>query len=302
MTRMRFAVLDLGSSSFHLLVADANSDGNITPILRERSMLNLGLRLVGRGRMPRREAEEAAFTIERFRDLAARADVDRVLPVATSALRDASNRDELTEALERAAGAPVRFIDGVEEARLVFAGVKASVSLDRGPVAVMDLGGGSLEIAIGDRKGLRWATSLPLGAARLAGTCVRNDPLTRAERREIRRRVLAGLQPSLEEIAAIGPVRFVACGGTARALARLATASKWPNPPASVNQFTLSAEEITEFGRMLSTSSRGQRLALPGSDERRVDLLPTGALILSTAFAALRADRVTVSEWGLREV
>jgi exopolyphosphatase/guanosine-5'-triphosphate,3'-diphosphate pyrophosphatase len=131
--------MDLGSSSFHLLVADASVDGIITPVMRERVMLNLGLRSARTGRLSKAAARKAADTVVRFRELAARAGAERVLPVATSALRDSANRAELSGMLERSAGTPVRFVDGAEEARLTFAGIRASVALGDGSTLALDL-------------------------------------------------------------------------------------------------------------------------------------------------------------------
>lgn len=144
----RFAVLDLGSTTFQLLVADADRDGSLTPVLRDRVVLNLGRVLAEETRIPDEVAGRAAETARRLRDLAARTGADHLVPLATSALRDSPDREELEELFEGAIGAPVRFIDGREEAWLTFAGVAASVALGEGTTLLLDLGGGSLEVAL----------------------------------------------------------------------------------------------------------------------------------------------------------
>lgn len=297
----RFAVLDLGSTTFQLLVADADPEGSLTPVLRDRVVLNLGLILADEGRIPPDVASRAADTAGRLRDIATRAGAEEVVPIATSALRDSPNRDELGALLEAGVGMPVRFVDGREEARLTFAGVAASVALGPGPTLLLDLGGGSLEVALGDSAGLRWGTSLPVGAGRVTGLLVRSDPPTRAERKSVRAAVEEAVAPVARDVADAAPARCVASGGTAGALARLLAARRWSSPPASLNQFAVSVEDLRALTRELAGLSLDERLRLPGIDERRAELLPAGGWILTTAALALGADELVHSEWGLRE-
>jgi exopolyphosphatase/guanosine-5'-triphosphate,3'-diphosphate pyrophosphatase len=297
----RFAVLDLGSTTFQLLVADADADGSLTPVLRDRVVLNLGLVLADRGRIPADVAARAADTAGRLREIATRAGAGTIVPIATSALRDSPNRRELGELLEAAVAMPVRFIDGREEARLTFAGVAASVALGPGRTLLLDLGGGSLEVALGGDLGLVWGTSLPIGAGRLTGLLVGSDPPSRAERKAVRAAVEDAIATVADAVLRAEPVRCVASGGTAGALARLIAARRWSSPPASLNQFAVQVEELREVTRELAGVSLQERLRLPGIDERRAELLPAGGWILGAAASALGATELVHSEWGLRE-
>jgi len=162
MGAVRLAALDLGSTTFQLLVADTDGEGSLTPLIRDRVVLNLGVALGADGHIPDGLAIRAAETVLRFRNVAERTGADRLIAVGTSALRDAPNADELARALEPAAGVAIRFIDGREEARLMFAGIRASVTLGPGATLFLDLGGGSLEVAVADDT-LRWGESLPIG-------------------------------------------------------------------------------------------------------------------------------------------
>ncbi len=297
----RLAVLDLGSTTFQLLVADAGPDGSLTPVLRDRVVTNLGLVLAGRGRIPTDVAERAAETARWLNGIAVRTGAERVLPIATSALRDSPNRKELATLLHDAVGRRVRFIDGREEARLTYTGVAASVAIGAGSTLLLDLGGGSLEVALADEGGLRWGTSLPVGAGRLTGQLVRHDPPTRAERKQIRTAVEDAVSRIAGDVEAARPRRCIASGGTAGALARLISARRWPSPPASLNQFVVTVEELRELTRELSGLTLAERLRLPGIDERRAELLPAGGWILTAAAGALGASELVHSEWGLRE-
>jgi exopolyphosphatase/guanosine-5'-triphosphate,3'-diphosphate pyrophosphatase len=297
----RFAVLDLGSTTFQLLVADADVDGALTPVLRDRVLLNLGRVLAGHGQIPDAVAARAAETARRLTDVAIRMGAERVLPVATSALRDSPDRDELAALLEGATGFTVRFIDGREEARLTFAGVTASVALGAWPTLLLDLGGGSLEVALADDTGLRWGRSLPVGAGRLTGQLVRHDPASSAERKAVRSAVREAVGPLVGEVRDASPVRCVASGGTAGALARVIAARRWSVPPSSLNQFEISVADLRELTRELAGLTLAERLRVPGIDERRAELLPAGGWVLTTAASELGAKRLVHSEWGLRE-
>src|SRR5262245_3474371 len=272
----RFAVLDLGSTTFQLLVADAEDDGSLTPILRDRVVLNLGRVLAEEERIPDDVAARAAETARRLTDIAARTGADRLVALATSALRDSPDRAELEDLFDEAIGMPVRFIDGREEARLTFAGVAASVALGEGTTLLLDLGGGSLEVALADEGGLRWGRSLPVGAGRLTGMLVSNDPPTKEERKAVRLAAESAVKPLVPKVERAEPVRCIASGGTAGALARVLAAERWGSPPASLNQFEVTVSDLRDLTQELSTLPLDERLRVPGMDARRAELLPAG--------------------------
>jgi exopolyphosphatase/guanosine-5'-triphosphate,3'-diphosphate pyrophosphatase len=298
---MRCAVLDLGSTSFQLLVTDADPDGTLTHVLRDRVILNLGADVAATGRVPDEMLDRALEIVSRFRDVAERSGAERVLPVATAAFREAANLPWISKALRGALGVPIDILAGDEEARCTVTGIRASIALSRGPWLAFDLGGGSLEIALVDDGRIVWTDSFPLGAARLWRTMVAGDPMTRSERRELRALVAELLTPAVAASGAQPDLPCVIAGGTAGAVVRLLAARRWPEPPTSLNQFEVSAVALHDVARMLCTSTSEERLALPGIDERRADLLPTGAVVLSAALGAFGATAATHSEWGLRE-
>ena len=175
---MRIAAIDLGTNSFHLLAVDAHPDGTFVPLVREKEMLRLGDAVSRDGRISDRLMEEAVAAVRRFGAMAAGVGCEEVVACATSAVREADNGSELVDRIAAETGVTPRVISGRDEARLIFAAVRASVLLDPGPALCFDLGGGSLEIMVGDRAGLLWSTSLKLGVARLTAELVESDPLS----------------------------------------------------------------------------------------------------------------------------
>jgi exopolyphosphatase/guanosine-5'-triphosphate,3'-diphosphate pyrophosphatase len=300
--KLRVAVFDLGSTSFHLLVADTAPSGEIHRVLRERTMLRLGAAIVERGRIPGKVGRRAVETARALRRHADRAEADLLLPVATSALRDAENGPDLVKQLGEALGVPVRILSGEQEARLIAAAFRRRVPLPPGPHLGLDLGGGSLELALGDdQEDVRWEATLRLGAARLHRELVTRDPMGRKAERAIRGRVRDLLAPFRPEVACSAPRLCVATGGTVSALARLVVARRSSWPVRTVSQLFLPRQELAAVARDLMVSTHDERLLTPGMSKQRADILPTGAAILDEATAQLGLDGLTVSDWGLRE-
>ena len=173
---MRIAALDLGSNSFHLLVADAHPDGTFEPLVQEKEILRLADNVTRNGRIGEEAADQAVEVVSRFRALAESVDAHEIVACATSALREAEDSAALVDRIEGEAGVRVEVISGKEEARLIFAAVRASVVIDPAPALALDLGGGSLELMVGDQLGLAWSKSVKLGVGRLSAELVRDDP------------------------------------------------------------------------------------------------------------------------------
>ena len=299
--KLRVGVIDLGSTSFHLLVADATPSGEIRRVLREREMLRLGALMARGGSIPEPVCARAIEVARQLRRHAAEARVKRLIPVATAALRDARNGRQLARRIGEVLGTPVRVLSGQEEARLMFAAFRQRLAVRDGPALGIDLGGGSLELALGDDRDIHWEATLPLGVARLHGELVSADPMSREARDAIRSRVrssLAGVARRLERRRVLD---CVGAGGTLSALARRIVTRRTSWPARAVNQLFLPIAELREVAAELVASTHAQRLRMPGLQKPRADLLPTGAVVLETLASELGLDGITVSDWGLRE-
>jgi exopolyphosphatase/guanosine-5'-triphosphate,3'-diphosphate pyrophosphatase len=297
----RLAVLDLGSTSFHLLVADATPVGDIRRVVRERTMLRLGAVMANGGRVPEDVCLRALEAARALRDVAVEARADRLLPVATAALRETENGADLARRIGEVVGAPVRILSGEEEARLMFAAFRRRVPRTFGTTLGIDLGGGSLELALGDADSLSWEVTLPLGVTRLHGELVRSDPMTAREARAVRRRVEEQLAPCRKSLARRRPATCVATGGSVGALGRLVATRRTSWPRRSVSQLFVPQRELIEVADELVHSSHAERLRMPGIARQRIDLLPTGAVVLASLVDVLGLEGFTVSDWGLRE-
>lgn len=297
---VRIAVLDMGSTSFTLLIADASADGSLRAVVGEKVMLRLGAVMAQDGTIPASVCERAISVADQLHAVAEREKAELFLPVATAAMRDASNGPVLSAAIGDAIGTPVRLLSGEEEARLIFRAFRSRLELGDTPALGLDLGGGSLELALGTGRRIQREITLPLGAVRLQGELMQSDPVARRDAKAVRRRVREALEGHQRAFGAPDG-EAIATGGTVRALARLlrerAGGEGGDVPPAQ----RVSRGEIQTLCDDLVGSTHRERLAMRGVRRQRADLLPTGAVILDALAEELGIEHFTVCDWGLRQ-
>jgi exopolyphosphatase / guanosine-5'-triphosphate,3'-diphosphate pyrophosphatase len=278
------ACIDIGSNTTRLLVAEPQA-AHLRELMTQRVFTRLGKSLRKTGRLPDEKIEEtarvAATQARHARDLGA----DSVVIVATAAIRDAANSDELVHAVETAAGIRPRVLSDEEEARLAFVGASRALSTPvEGSLSVVDVGGGSTEIAVGTLDGgVSWCESFRIGSGFLAESYLQSDPPAASELEAVR----AHATGVFEGLRAPAVDRAVACGGSATSLRRLAGAE-------------LSHEPLERAIRVLASAPAaeiGERFEL---DPERVRLLPAGVLILEAISDCLGLP-LTIVGGGIRE-
>jgi exopolyphosphatase/guanosine-5'-triphosphate,3'-diphosphate pyrophosphatase len=296
----RIAALDLGSNSFHLLVADVGEDGTITPVLRQKEMLRLGSTVAATGSVGQR-VDDVLASLRRLTGLIESTGATQTVACATAALRDADDGDAVLARIATELGLDVRVISGLEEAALIFEAVRASVVLNPSPALCLDLGGGSLEITIGTVDGLLWSVSLPLGVARLTAQAVEQDPPSKRDVKRVRAAVASELDPVLDQITALEPKMLVGTSGTLSDLAAIAVHQRTGVLPASLNQVVVTREELEDVHALLSAMTVTERQEVPGLEPRRAEVVVAGSTLLLTAMEAFGLDTLTIGEWALRE-
>jgi exopolyphosphatase/guanosine-5'-triphosphate,3'-diphosphate pyrophosphatase len=298
---VRIAALDLGSNSFHLIVVEAHADGSFETLLREKDVLRLAESVATTHRIPPDKVEAAIESIGRMRAHGEAMDVDEWVVYATSALREALNGAEVVEQIERETGVGINVITGLDEARLIFAAVRASVLLDKPPAICIDQGGGSLEVSVGDASGMLWATSLKLGAARLTAEFIMSDPPHPDDLARMRDRATVLLSPVAAATNRFRPGMLVGTSGTLGSLARLAAPRIAAATPNALHQLTVTAKELERVHHDMQTLSIAERRSIDGLDARRADIMAAGSVVLQVAMELFGFDELTVSEWSMRE-
>ncbi|HVV36565.1 MAG TPA: Ppx/GppA phosphatase family protein [Acidimicrobiales bacterium] len=298
---MRIAALDLGSNSFHLIVVEAHADGHFETLLREKDVLRLAESVATTHRIPPDKVDAAIESISRMRAHGEAIGVDEWVVYATSALREAENGAEVVDLIEQETGVGIQVITGLDEARLIFAAVRASVLIDKPPAVCIDQGGGSLEVSVGDASGMLWATSLKLGAARLTAEFMTSDPPDPIELTRVRDRARALLGPVAQATKRFRPGMLVGTSGTLTSLARLAAPTIATATPNALHQLTVTAKELERVHKDMQTMTVAERRSIEGLDARRADIMPAGSVVLQVAMELFGFDELTVSEWSMRE-
>ena len=280
---MRAAVLDIGSNTARLLVAEVRKD-RIVPVREESVYLGLGREILVNGSVGPAKLGETAEVTRTFSKLARKCGADEIDVIVTAPGRQAGNPEELLSTVARASGTVARILSAREEGELAYEGALAGEDVGGRRVAVCDVGGGSTEIVVGDGgRPSFWCASVDLGSLRLTAACLGGDPpsgkaIAAAERLAVD--LFAEVEPPVAELA-------LAVGGSARALAKIA------GPILGEGELTAALG--------LSGSKRAAKVARTfGIDEQRARVLPAGAIVLREVTRRLGRP-LRLARGGLRE-
>jgi exopolyphosphatase/guanosine-5'-triphosphate,3'-diphosphate pyrophosphatase len=293
-------VLDIGSNTVHLLVVDAHQGAAPLPAWKSKISLRLAEHLGADGRIDDHALHELLAFAGQARQTAEDLGVTEFLAFATSAVRDAPNGLEVLAAVRERTGIEVEVLSGEEEARLTFLAVRRWFGWSAGRILVLDIGGGSLELASGADEEPDVALSLPLGAGRLTRDLLDGDPPGEEAVREARRVVRASLGTVIGRLLRAGEPRIcVATSKTFRQLARIAGAA--PSNDGYFVRRTLSRDDVRAWVPKLAAMTAAERTRLPGVSDSRAAQLLAGAIVAESAMDLLGVEELEIGPWALRE-
>ena len=297
---MRLGVLDVGSNTVHLLVVDAHRGAHPTPMHSEKTVLRLAEQITKNGELSKSGAETLVDAVETAKASAERLGCQDLMAFATSAVREARNSAKVLRKVKDETGVDLRALSGVDEARLTFLAVRRWFGWSAGQLLVLDIGGGSLEVAMGIDEEPEFAESLPIGAGRITRTRFAHDPPTRSELVA----TSAWLEDQLTGLAKkVGkfdpPDRVVATSKTFRSLARLTGAA--PSAAGPRVGRTLSDTALRQLIAFISRMTAADLAELEGVSSSRAHQLVGGALVAQAAMRALSLEELEICPWALRE-
>ncbi|WP_181796381.1 Ppx/GppA phosphatase family protein [Streptomyces sp. WELS2] len=297
---MRLGVLDVGSNTVHLLVVDAHPGARPLPAHSHKVELRLAQLLDDSGAIGEDGIDKLIDVVQDALQAAEDKGVEDLLPFATSAVREAGNADDVLGRVAEKTGVRLQVLSGAEEARLTFLAVRRWFGWSAGKLLVLDIGGGSLEIAYGMDEEPDAAVSLPLGAGRLTAGWLPGDPPAPEDVRALRRHVRAEIARTVGEFARFGaPDHVVATSKTFKQLARIAGAAR--SGDGLYVQRELKRQSLEAWVPKLAGMTAGQRAALPGVSEGRAGQLLAGALVAEGAMDLFDVERLEICPWALRE-
>jgi len=293
----RVAAVDCGTNSTRLLVAGPDGAGGLRTVERLMTITRLGQDVDRTGRLADEAIARTQATLTRYRtvmdDLGVPA--GRVRVAATSAARDAANRDEWFAAAEAVVGARPELLSGEEEAELSFLGAVSDLPADRGPFLVFDLGGGSTEVAVGGDR-VEGALSLDIGCVRLTERFIESDPPRPEELTAAISYAESWLDDVLRKLPAVGSVRtVVGLAGTVSTVAAVEIGLAEYDRD-RIHHFVLTRAAAEDVFRTLATEARTDRIHNPGLEEARADVIIGGCCALVAIYRRLGLDEVLVSE------
>ncbi|MGK5532601.1 Ppx/GppA phosphatase family protein [Streptomyces sp. URMC 129] len=297
---MRLGVLDVGSNTVHLLVVDAHSGARPLPAYSHKAELRLAELLDADGAIGAEGVERLVATVREALEVAEDQGVADLLPFATSAVRDATNADAVLGRVAEETGVELQVLSGHEEARLTFLAARRWLGWSAGRLLMFDIGGGSLEIALGVDEAPDVAASLPLGAGRLTAARLPGDPPSSADVRAVRRYIRSEIAGVVGDFARFGtPDRVVATSKTFKQLARMAGAARTAD--GLYVRRELSREDLRTWGQKLAELPLRERRDLPGVSEGRAHQLLAGALVAEAAMDLFGVEVLEICPWALRE-
>jgi exopolyphosphatase / guanosine-5'-triphosphate,3'-diphosphate pyrophosphatase len=270
------------------------------PASKLKMPLRMAEHLAADGTVDEAAVKELIAFIERGQQLAEDMGATELMAFATSAIRDAPNGDDVLTRIHDATNLRIDVLSGDDEARMTFLAVRRWFGWSTGRLLVVDIGGGSLELAAGDDEAPDVAVSLPLGAGRMTRQFLAHDPPSADEVRELRRHVRASIADVVGRVRRVGEPRIAAATSkTLRQLARIAGAA--PSSDGIYVRRTLSRRALAELTPQLADMSAIQREGLPGVSAARSRQLVAGAIVAEASMELLEIEELVICPWAMRE-
>ena len=296
----RLAGIDIGTLTCRLLIADLTPGYPLKEIVAERRILRLGEGVDGAKRLYGPAMDRVVLCLKEWKEVIDTNQVAAVAVVATSAVRDASNRGEFLARIKQETGFDVEVITGAEEARRTLLGIRSGLPTGVGDILALDIGGGSTEFMLDQVRQEPVVRTMDIGVVRLCERHLRHDPPTDDEVWEAREWVTGVTKISVAEMGNYHKATFVGTAGTITTLA--AMAQQLPAyEPARIHNYRLQLNAIQNLEQTLLSRTKAERVGLPGLEPGREEVIAAGAIIIRTIMETLGEETCLVSDLGLRE-
>lgn len=300
----RFAAIDVGTNSVHLVIAEISPQGDFRALGREKDMVQLGKGGFSKHHLTDEAMDAGIVALGRFKKLAESQGVRKFRVVATSAVREAHNGGAFVDRVREELDLRVTVIPAEEEARLIYLGVRHSMQLAApgdDDDLIVDIGGGSVELIACNSQHARRLESVKLGGARLAELFMRGDPPEATDIKAMRRHLRKVLDPVLDRIGERPIRRCIVTSGAARSIATICAKQRPPLMEGVDNELRIRRAEARELKDRLLRMTRAERLALPGMDEKRVDSNIPALFVFLRIMQHFKFDTLLHCDYALRE-
>ncbi|AXJ02326.1 exopolyphosphatase / guanosine-5'-triphosphate,3'-diphosphate pyrophosphatase [Cyclonatronum proteinivorum] len=300
MPTKRIAAIDLGTNSFHAVIVDIQSDGRYTPIDSLKEMIRLGRNGVGK-KMTKEDMALGLEALRKIKTLCDHRNVERIMAYATSAIREAPNGGDFVQLVIDELGIKIHPIPGYKEAELIGLAVQHGMTLGEKTSLVMDIGGGSTEFVILNQQEIRYMVSRKIGVSRMTSDFVKSDPVKKKEISDMEKHYRKELSMLTGPVESNKPQLLIGSSGTMQNIAAMIAARQNLDVSLTLNEFEYSKSEFEAFYSWFMTLDRKQRLKVTGLDEKRVDFILPGLVLVKFVLEKFGISRVKTSIQAMRE-
>ncbi|MCS7028649.1 MAG: Ppx/GppA family phosphatase [Bacteroidia bacterium] len=295
------AAIDLGTNTFNLTFAEIKSKDEVQIKEKYKEMVRLGQGGIGQGQIAPEAFERGLCAIKKFKKIIDARGTNKVIAMATSAIRSAKNGKEFIKTVKEQTGIDIQVINGNEEAALIYQGIKHAVHLDNEEVLMIDIGGGSVEFIVGNANSAKLIRSINVGAQRLLDAFVKSDPITENDLAQLRSHLKNELEKLLQEIQEFEVKTIVGSSGSFEAIGQI-IAHKQKKDITTINEFSFTPQDFKSVFHQIVNSNVHQRLQIPGMDKQRVDMIVPGCILIDFVLSYLPTVKILkVSHYALKE-
>lgn len=293
------AIIDMGTNTFHLMLATISQGGFIINY-REKVPVKIGVGGINEGFITAEGIERAVSAMKNFSKTIAEAKIKNAWAFGTSALRNARNGEEVTKRIESETGIKIHIISGLKEAEYIYHGVRAAIEMGTEKSLIMDIGGGSVEFIIGNKKEIFWSHSFEIGGQRLVEKFQKHDPITREEVNALFYFFKTELELLHAALAEHHPKTLIGSSGTFDTLSDI-YCCKNNIPLKDTPETPFSIEAFDDIYEELLIKDRATRMQIPGMIEMRVDMIVVACCLIKFLLSQHHFERIRVSSYSLKE-
>ena len=296
----RIAILDLGTNTFHLLIAEKQAKNWII-FYRDRQAVKLGQGGINQSRILPDAANRAVKALLYFKSIIIEKQVNRVFAFGTSAIRTAENRNDFIRLIKKETGIEISVLSGEQEAEFIFYGVRKALQITNEKALIIDIGGGSVEFIISGKGGMLWRRSLEIGAQRLMEKFHHHDPILPEEIDQLDAYLSLQRQPVMNALQLFKPELLAGSSGTFDTLSEIYCLKNNIQFPPESPETPLTLEGFDEICQELIRKSRSERLAIPGMIEMRVDMIVVACCLIRFLNFHYDFSAIRVSAYSMKE-
>ena len=296
----KIAIIDMGTNTFHLLIAEADERGYHI-ISRDRLAVKIGMGGINQGIITEEGMHRALLAMQSFKNTMEQSGITKVFAFGTSALRNARNGDEVVRKIKELTDIDVNIISGDKEAEYIYMGVKAALHMEHEKSLIIDIGGGSVEFIIGDNDQIFWKRSLEIGAQRLLEKFHKSDPITSDEIGALNVYFEEVLVPVFDALKIYQPGVLIGSSGTFDTLSDIFCITHDIHKSPEEIETPLSIPGFYEIYRELIQKNRAERMKMPGMIEMRVDMIVVASCLIRYLLEHHAFKRIRVSTYSLKE-